>query len=284
MTRTPLQGCSCLRGSSLVELLLALPFLLLLGLLSLQAGLLFHAHHALSYAVFEATRNASVNGGRMAAAELGMAQAMIAYLPGAAGNSSAAAGRRDALSIALRHVQWGVAQQWIEFRRVSPTAAAFVDWSETARDDNGTPIDGSPVIPNDNLAYRRSSQIGHAGAVGYRGTEPIGASSGLSLADANLLKLEVRYGVRLVVPFVAPVMGWIARQIDACEPPGARLLGLLRIDATPTIAPPDNIASAADANWRCRFYRGIDEAGQAQHRWPLRLSAIVRMQSPIVLE
>jgi hypothetical protein len=284
MTRTPSMGCSCLRGSSLVELLLALPFLLLLGLLSLQAGLLFHAHHALSYAVFEATRNASVNGGRMAAAELGMAQALIAYLPGVSGPTSAAAGRRDALATALRHVQWGVARQWIELRRVSPTAAAFADWSESARDDNGTPIDGPAVIPNDNLVYRRSAQMGHTGAAGYRGTEPIGASSGLSLADANLLKLEVRYGVRLVVPFVAPVIGWIARQMDACEPPVARLLGLIRIEAMPTIAPPENTASAADAHWRCRFYRGVDEAGQAQHRWPLRLSAIVRMQSAIVLE
>jgi TadE-like protein len=267
-------------GSSLIELLLALPLLLLISLFVLQAALLFQAHHALNYAVFEAARQASVNSGRGSAAEVGLASGMIAFLPAPAGLGTSLADRSLLQAAAMRHVRLGIAQQWIQLSRLSPTPAAFADWSEPARDDNGLRIAGPPVIPNDNLMHRRWSQQGSAGASANGGIAAIGASSGLTLSDANLLKLELRYGVRLIVPFVGPVLAWIMRQWDACDAGSTRLLGLLHLNG---LNGPDGLQTGGAA-WRCPFYSGLDEQGLARPRWPLRLSAVLRMQSPVLAE
>ena len=249
-------------GSSLVELLLALPFVVLLGLVLLQTALVFQAHHSLSYAFFEAARQGSVQGGRASAVEAGFANGLVAFLSPSAHSADPLAARsfseRESLLEAARaHVRAGVAGQWIEIRRISPTPLMFAEWGEPARDDNGAWLDGTRVIPSDNLKYRSLARADAA-----------------SLADATLLKLELRYGTPLLVPFVGAFMTWLMRQHDGCSAIGERRIGLLRV-----------FGERGDgAVWRCRFYQGADEQGRNRHRWPIRLSATIRMQSPTVQE
>ncbi len=242
------------RGASLTELLLALPFVLLLGLLLLQTALLFHAHHALGYALFEAARHASVQGGRSGAVQSGFASGLVAFLPSASSPGQSFSDRQNLYSSALHHVRSGTAGGWLQIRRISPTAEMFAQWSEPARDDNGARIAGASVIPNDNLKYR-----------GVRGLSQTG------LTDANLLKLELRYGAPLIVPFVGPVMSWLMRQYDSCSAASARLIGLFRLNAE----------RVGGSGWRCPMYQGLDERGRQLPRWPIRLSVTIRMQSPL---
>lgn len=247
-------GC---RGASMVEMLLALPFVLLLGLLLLQIALLFHAHQALNFALFEAARNASVQGGRASAVQSGFARGMAAFLPLAARTSRSFDERENMHQAALAQVQTGIAGEWIQFRRISPTAQVFAASAEPARDDNGARIPGERVIPNDNLKYRDLNHMSPAGLLG-----------------ANILKLELRYGAPLIVPLAGSVMSWLMRQHDGCSAASERLIGLLRLSGE----------RIGNTNWRCQFYQGLDERGRLLPRWPIRLSVTIRMQSPLAEE
>ena len=76
-------------------------------------------------------------------------------------------------------------------RVLSPTASAQRDFGESR--------DGTNVIPSDSLEYRSSTP---------------GESSGLSLQQANMLRVEFVYCRPLVVPFVRGFMIGLLRQLD----------------------------------------------------------------------
>ena len=83
------------------------------------------------------------------------------------------------------HVTGGRAAQWIEVKQLSPTLESFSDWAGPALDPFGERIAGQDEIPNDNLDNRREKTMPTSGTSGYRGNEPIGRSSGQTLADAG---------------------------------------------------------------------------------------------------
>jgi hypothetical protein len=251
-------------GIAGVELLIALPILLFLGLGALQFALVFHARHALTFALTEAARAGSVAHADPQAIRSGLAGGLVPWLYGAqdVGEYVLNVGRARA------HVVQGEALGWIRLERVSPTPTAFDDWAEPARDANGGVLDGTVEIPNDNLAVRALRTLPASGTAGSRSGEPIGATSGLTLNDANLLRLRMEYGVPLVVPVAGRLIAWAMRAWDGCEVGRARRYGALELDAPP-IAP----APPIDA---CVRY-GLPGA---QPRLPVRIVATVRMQSP----
>ncbi|MFT3804525.1 MAG: pilus assembly protein [Burkholderiaceae bacterium] len=254
------------RGIALVDTLVAVPLVLWLGLAILQWALVFHGRNAVSYALLEASRTGSVAHAETAAIDRGLARGLVPYLYGASNGAEFDAN----LGQAAAHVAAGKRAGWIEVNVISPDSRSFSDWGEPARDDEGQPVGGSIEIPIDSLRYRAISARPATGIAGYRGQEPIGAASGQTLADALLLKVELVYGVPLTVPLVGPLSAWIMRQLDACESAADRHLGLVRL------------ASQAQhpRQWACRYYDAVDERGQRRPRWPVRLSTVVRMQSP----
>ena len=216
----------------MVELLLALPAVLLLALGIAQFTLVYQARHALDYALSQAARQGAVQHASAEAIEHGLAVGLVPYLHGAEdwqGLLRAEAG-------AAEHVRSGLAAGWILLRQRSPTAESFDDWSETALDPMGEPIPGMTEIANDNLDNRRLRMQPASGVAGMAGAEAIGSRSGQTLADANLLRLELVYGLRLVVPVVGPIVlhalarwnGWVccaftrmpSRRPAARLPPG----------------------------------------------------------------
>lgn len=243
-----------------------LPGLLLIGLWSLQWALVFHARHALEFALLEAARAGSVANARTEAVDAGLARGLAPYLYGSGSVDGFAAARTRALA----HVAAGHAAGWLRLRQLSPTAASFEDWAEAARDAAGQPVTDIDEIPNDNLVARASLQQPMSGVGGMRGAAPIGRVSRQTLADANVLKLELEYGVPLIVPLVGRLgASWLS-MLDGCRPASAQRLALT------TFAAPELAARA----WTCSYYFAPDEAGREVPRWPLRLSATVRMQSP----
>jgi len=253
------------RASAVVEMLLAAPIVLLLGLGALQWALLLHARTAIEYALFEAARAGSVAQARPEAIESGLARGLLPFWQGSGMPRAPAA----ALAAAKLRLGQGLAAGWIDWRQIAPTMESFDDWAEPALDAFGRPTPGTPEIPNDSLQW--SWLRTPAGGVGgMRGREPIGARSQQTLNDANLLKLELRYGVPLSVPLVGSVAAWLMRIVDGCDAPSRRMLGLVDLGIPATSAP---------RAWACPIYRARDASGRIVSRWPVRVSATVRMQS-----
>ncbi len=273
-------------GMAALETLISVPVVLLLGLSALQWGLVFHGRIAVAHAAQEAVRAGSVDHGSGASIERGLARGLTPWLYGAsdAGSHLANVARTGA------HLSVGQAAGWIAWRRLSPTRESFADWGQPARDADGLVVPGMIEIPNDNLTVAGNTLHPASGTAGYRDSEPIGSASGQTLIDANLLKIEFTYGVPVTVPLVGRLAAWIMRNVDACAPATASSIGT---DATPKeersplaarpLGAIDLGASGTGAvgrPWACAHYDAVDESGRARPRWPVVVSATIRMQSP----
>ena len=278
--RRPARLRRAARGTTAVELLLALPIVVLLGLGVVQFCLVYQARHALEHALVTAARHGALAHASGDAILDGLAAGLVPYLYGA----EDFAGLVAAEARAREHVQVGLAAGWIAVRQRSPTRESFEDWAEPARDERGELLSGVIEIPNDNLDSRRLRMQPVSGAAGGHLGEPIGRLSGQSLADANLLRLELAYGVRLAVPVVGRVvlrtLGWWhgcrgevtgPGQGAGMTAPGTDRLGLLRL--------PLPGAPSGTAHWGCPFYEAEDPQGAGVGRLPLVAAATVRMMS-----
>jgi hypothetical protein len=149
----------------------------------------------------------------------------------------------------------------VRWRQLSPTQRSFDDWAVPSLDALGLPVPDSREIPTDNLVART-----------LRSDARVGASSGQTLADANLLKIELTYGVPLTVPLAGRLGAWLMRGIDGCAASDERRLGALSLGLMP--------ASASPRAWTCAFYDARDAGGRAVPRWPVRVSSTARLQQP----
>ena len=267
------------QASTMVELLLALPAVMVLGLGIAQFTLVYQAKHALDYALTQAARQGAVGHASPESIRQGLANGLVPYLYGA----NDWAGLLAAEARALDHVAQGAALGWIELRQRSPSQESFEDWAEPAVDTMGEPVPGMVEIPNDNLDNRRLRTQPQSGVAGIHQSEPIGRLSNQTLADANLLRLELVYGVRLAVPVVGSLIIrtlslWngcsgatpAAQAGDSAAARGERF-GLLLLGSSGTLA--------ASQSWMCPYYGALDSDGRAVGRIPIRLSATVRMMS-----
>ena len=166
------------QGASLVEFSIIALTLVMIGLFTLQIGLLYHARTTLNYAVFEAARTGAVNNASISAmrTELGI---RLAPLEGGDGSFASAT---DAYLKSNARVFDPVNTR---IHILNPTKAAFQDWA--IRDA----ISGKRVIPVNHLRHQEYT---------------VGNQSGLSLRDATLLKIQVTHGVDLEVPVVGKLM------------------------------------------------------------------------------
>ncbi|MDO4904518.1 MAG: TadE/TadG family type IV pilus assembly protein [Lautropia sp.] len=243
-------------GVSSVELLIALPVLLLMLLGIIQFVLIFHARHSLEYALTEAARRGAVEHAAPAAIQRGLAVGMAPWLYGASDWHSKMLGEARA----LLHVKEGLSMGWLQMVQRSPTLESFQDWAEPARDHMGERIANTDEIPNDNLDNRRLRMLPKSGVAGRVGGEPVGQRSGQTLADANLLRLEMDYGVRVSVPIVGTAL---LKTLIAWH--GCGNIGVGYQPGTPDI---------------CRYYKATDLLGRPAGRIPVKVVATVRMMSP----
>lgn len=219
------------RGGSAVEALLALPVVLLLGLGTLQLGLLYHARLALHHALHEAARAGSTDHASPQSLRRGLARGVVPWLYGA---SDAADLERNVARAAAR-IALGEAAGWIQLQQLSPTDASFADWAEPALDPDGRPMPELREIPNDNLAVRARRTLPAGGAAGERAGEPIGAASGQTLADANLLQLRLIWGAPLSVPLAGRAIAAIVRRVVGCGGPAGLSCVMYGDDGTPRL-------------------------------------------------
>ena len=260
-------------GIAALETLLAAPVVLLLGLSVLQWALVFHGRIAVGHAAYEAVRSGSVDHASAVSIERGLARGLTPWLYGAtnAGDHAVNVAR------AAAHVTLGQAAGWIGWRRLSPTRASFDDWGQPARDDDGRAVPSVLEIPNDNLTVGGNALRPASGVAGHRGAEPIGVASGQTLNDANLLKIELTYGVPVTVPLIGRIATWVMEVVDDCPSAGSAGSAGRRLGAIDLGAPSPGSAPRA---WACAHYAAVDESGRRRPRWPIVVAATIRMQSP----
>lgn len=212
-------------GVALVEFLLAgILVLLPLTFATLELAQLVVARHALDYATFEAARTGAVSGASEARMRVALARALVplfapvdavAVLRGQGAGEGVAVSARALVRATAEVLRPDLTRLWIE----NPTAAAAADFAEI--DDAGR-----RVIPNDGLDVRN----------------PLGATSGQTLREANVLAIRVRYCRLLVMPLIRDIVPALLR------------------------------AALSDP---------FDQLCLAQGRVPIHARAVVHMQSPI---
>ena len=157
-------------GQSMVEFLIVLPSLLLMVFGILQFSLIYQARSALNHAAFVGARQGALSGGNIKSIQDGVASGLTPLF------------MRMSVSEdpAMPHIVRARLISTIEI--FNPNTAKVEILNPTAEAFNALNVNG--VIPNDNLMYRT------------------GSGGGVSIQDANLLKIKVTYCFKLVVPFV----------------------------------------------------------------------------------
>lgn len=198
-------------GAAIVEATIALPVLLAVTLAVIQFGFVYQAKATLNHAALQAARTGAVSNATPAAIRHGLARGLA---PLASPDAS------------LQGVAESVAR--LESQLLSDARIRILNPTRETFDDFAVEVDGVRELPNDRLHARAT----HAGA-----------SGGLNIQDANLLRVEVTYGYELKVPLIN---GFISR--------------LLRLT---------------------RDSDAFDQQLLRRNRLPITSTATVRMQSPL---
>jgi hypothetical protein len=177
-------------GVATVEFyLVALLGLLPLCLGMLQTSLLLTARHHVEHAAFMAARAGASHQGNIGVIRSEFARVITPLFVEARGSLDS--GNVVARVSAARLRASADVAAFSRIRVVSPSSAAQRDFAELR--------DGVNVIPNDSLEYRSNAT---------------GASSGMSLQQANMLRVEFTYCTPMVIPFVRSLLIGLLRRLD----------------------------------------------------------------------
>ncbi|MET0282271.1 MAG: hypothetical protein ABW278_14270 [Steroidobacteraceae bacterium] len=177
-------------GAAMVEFqIVALFALLPLCLGMLQAAFLLAENHHIDHAAFLAARHAAMAHGEVAAARRAFSQAAsVLFVSSGEPVDAANVPQRAAAAIAAAAADQAL---FARINILSPDAAAQHDFAIQRA--------GARVIPNDSLEYRSRMP---------------GRRSGLTLQQANLLRLEVEWCRPLIVPFAREMLLGALRLFD----------------------------------------------------------------------
>jgi hypothetical protein len=165
------------RGQSMTEYLIILPSLLLLVLGVIQFALIYQAKASLNYATFMGARQGALKNANMTSIMDGVAGGMTPFFM----RTSSAPFLHDMAKARMISAIEVFNPNTAKVEIISPTPEAFDAFSQLSTTGD---------ISNDNLMFRNSNDLKH----------------GMSIQDANLLKIRVTYCVKLMVPFVDRVI------------------------------------------------------------------------------
>ena len=193
------------RGLAMAESLIAMLFLWVVLGAAVELALLFRTKAALNHATLQAARSAMVANAEPQALVNGLARGLLPLFgptPGLAGAAETLTER------ALPEVV-----QFARVRVLNPNRRAFDDFAESRN--------GNREIPNDDLHLL---------------PDTTGESSGLSLQDANLLRVEVVYGAPLRIPIIADLLLATLQATGVVAAEGAFQAALLEARRVPVLA------------------------------------------------
>lgn len=177
-------------GVTMVEFAIVSPFALLIVMGIIQIGMMFSAKEVLNEGAFLAARAGAVKNALVGTVPNPEADSMQGVLQKALipfYQNTTVGNDLLRLTAAATAAETDAEQGYIKLEVMNPTAAAFADFGIS-----GKAFGGRTYIPNDNLEYRSHTVTGK--------------TSGLSIQDANALKIKVTYGYQLKVPLMAIVV------------------------------------------------------------------------------
>lgn len=199
-------------GASIIELTILLPTLLLLGLGSIQFGLLFVAKNNINYAGFEAARAGAMGNANIDTIVAAYKKALI---PMYGGGLTA-----DQLTQSYERAKRDTGPANLKIELQNPTVESFADWNAKALQDDERVGNGARVIPV--LMQNFPEKL-----VAYkvaRNPEQVGPTSGQNLSDASLIKLKITHGYRPQVPLLGKVFTGLGAQFGDRSDPFATAL------------------------------------------------------------
>ena len=160
--------------------------LLLLG--TIQFGLIYNAKITLNYATFEAARAGALNYADHQAIQYGLARGLAPLYTSVETNTPmlGSGGTIGRVQLARKKVFAEAKDgEFVCIERINPNSEAFSAYGEPDLVSD-FPQNGE-MIPNDKLLYRSA----------------IAGGGGVSIQDANLLKIRVTYCYPMYIPFIA---------------------------------------------------------------------------------
>lgn len=148
----------------MTEFIIVWPVLVLLVFGTLQLILIYLAKSTLNLATFEATRAGSLNQAQREHVDMGFVRGMAPLY----------STHIQTINDARQKIMTEIEDDNVCIERINPTVAAFDEFAN---------VDGE--IPNDNLMFRDPT-----------------LRSGVSIQEANLLKLRVTYCYEMIVPIM----------------------------------------------------------------------------------
>ncbi|MBS0422448.1 MAG: pilus assembly protein [Proteobacteria bacterium] len=176
------------RGMTMVEFVIAIPVALLVVFGIVQIGLMYSAKAIVNEGTFVAARAGAFQNAQLDVMTQAMTKSLIPFYQDTTNTNAI-----TRLSEALLHAKLDAEFLHVELQNPSP--AVFEDFGIA-----GSGADGHTFIPNDNMEIRDRN---------YKGPK-----SGLTIQDANTLKLKVIYGYEMKVPLMKSVIGAIMCGID----------------------------------------------------------------------
>ncbi|MFC3374635.1 OmpA family protein [Rugamonas sp. CCM 8940] len=197
------------RGAALIELVVVGPLLTMMGLGVTQYSQLFFAKNQLNHATMLAARAGSVGNASIDSIK----QAYAAGLVPLFGGGSNAAELAESLANARKSVDENA---YVDM--LNPTKEAFADFNDPAL--QATLKTGSKrVISNRGLAFK---------------SQQVGATSGETIQDANLIKLRIIHGISPAVPIVGRIYKAYLQWQDTGEDP--RMTNLISKGLVPVVS------------------------------------------------
>ena len=182
------------RGAAMLEFAVVGPVIMLLGLAILQYSMLFFAKNQINYATFMAARAGSMSNASQSEIQQAYTKALIPLYGGGQNSTELAAAYAKAGADVAGHTR-------IEL--LNPTKESFDDWNDPGL--QSTIGHGKRVIPN--------------GGQSYKDPKAIGAASGQSIQDANLIKLRITQGYEPKIPLIRSIytryLQWLDTHTDA---------------------------------------------------------------------
>ena len=197
------------RGSAMIEFTVVAPIITLLGLALLQYAMLFFAKNQINHAGFMAAREGAMAHADLNSVRAAYARALVPLYGGGRtpAELTAALARANA-DLGLN----GVGNIRIEL--LNPTRESFADWNDPAL-QSLLKTGAKRVIANANQAFKN---------------QDVGASSGQTLQDANLIKLRITQGYRPKVPLMDGLYrSWLTWLDTGSDPFHSKLVAAGRI-------------------------------------------------------
>lgn len=176
----------------MVETLITMPILLLIGAALLQVYFIWETKLTLNQATLLAARAGAVSSINVAQMRNELAKGLLPLQAPDLNNPNSTP--QAVYATALINSQTIVAND-VALRIANPTLEAFTDFDPLAQNE----------IPNDHLHARLNLPVSNG-------------VSGVSVQDANLLRIQIALGMSLDIPFIGPIIFSI---IDATTDPNA---------------------------------------------------------------